>query len=457
MSKRLLVSVLALALAGAACGDDNNESNNTPTNNAGTDAGTDDADSGVEPFSEDCTTMIVPSTNEDAAAAAEENRQNITTALVEPSEGDVICLGDGTYNLTEQLTLNASNVSNIEIRGQSQDGTILDFDGQDGGANGILVDGIDDIRVADLTIKNTAGDGIKIQNGDGVEMVNLTVTWDGGPNTSNGAYGVYPVLNQNVLVEGCDVSYASDAGIYVGQSNTVIARNNVAYGNVAGLEIENTTNAEVHDNHLYENTGGLLIFNLPGLQVKEGGNNIVRDNLIENNNQVNFAEAGTIVSLVPQGVGLLLLATDNNEIYNNEVKDNQSIGLGIASYFITGEDIEDPEYDPFSESNFIHDNTFENNGYQPVELAAALNGGNPVPSMLVDGVFNPELPDGTTWLDVRDCFDANVTEDGSDADFLNFNYDSSDAPADITDCSTEWTDFCHYQCTYDPLPSVTLE
>ncbi len=448
MSKKALVGLLALALAGAACGDDGSESNNAG-NNASNNQQT------VEPFSEDCTTMIAPSTNEDAEAAAEENRQNITTALVDPAEGDVICLGDGTYNLTAGLTLNASGVSNIEIRGQSQDGTILDFDGQSDGANGILVDGIDDIRVADFTIKNTAGDGIKIQNADGVEMVNLTVTWDGGPKTSNGAYGVYPVLTQNVLVEGCSVSYAADAGIYVGQSNTVIARNNEAFGNVAGLEIENTTNADVYDNHLYENTGGLLVFNLPGLDVKEGGDNKIHDNLIENNNQPNFAKSGTIVSLVPAGVGLLLLATDRNEVHGNEILDNDSGGLAIISYLMTGEEYSDDEYDPYSESNYVHDNTFENNGTNPVDFALIINGGERVPDLSIDGYFNPDSQ--ASFEELRDCFENNKKTSGDDATFINFDQQSDYDPPSATDCSDTWTDFCHYQCTGETLPSVTLE
>jgi parallel beta-helix repeat protein len=446
---KILVGLLALSLAAAACGDDSS-SNNEPGNNG----------QSVTPFSEDCTTMIVPSTAEDAAEAAEENRVNITETLVAPGDGDVICLGDGTYNLTAGLTLNASDVADIEIRGQSQDGTVLDFDGQDQGANGILVDGIDGFRAANFTIKNTAGDGIKVQNGDGIELVNLTVTWDGGPKTSNGAYAIYPVLDTNVLIEGCVASNAADAGIYVGQTDTVIARNNEAFGNVAGLEIENTSNAEVHDNNLHDNTGGLLVFNLPGLEVKDGSHNIIRDNTIVNNNQVNFAPDGAIVALVPKGVGVMLLATDNNEVYNNEISGNQSLGLAVVSYLATGEDYSDETYDPYSESNYIHDNTFDNNGTDPVALAAAIASGNGLdvlPAINIDGVINPDLPDDTTFMDVRDCFGGNTAADGSQAEFFNFDFLNADAPTDITDCSDTWTDFCHYECTRDALPTVTLE
>jgi parallel beta-helix repeat protein len=444
MAKRLLIALVSLALIGAAaCGDsdgddaENNGNNSTSNNN-----------NAAEPFSDDCTAFVTPSED------GEENRQNITEHLVDPSDGDVICLGDGTYPVGGQLTLNASDVADIEIRGQSQDGTILDFDGQSG-SNGVLVDGIDDFRAADFTIKNTAGDAIKVQNSDGVELVNLTVTWDRGPHTDNGAYGVYPVLDTNVLVEGCEVSHASDAGIYVGQSDTVIVRNNVAFGNVAGLEIENTSNAEVHDNHLYENTGGLLVFNLPDLQVRDGSHNKIHSNLVENNNQGNFAESGTIVSNVPAGVGILLLSTDNNEVHDNEILANESVGVAIISYLLTGEDIEDPDYDPFSESNYVHDNTFRDNGNNPGGLAALFVVEGRVPDLVIDGIFNPE--DGVSFEDVRNCFEGNAKDGGDDATFVNIDFQDDYDPDDITDCSTESTDFCHYQCTGETLPNITLQ
>ena len=66
-----------------------------------------------------------------------------------------------------------------------------------------------------------------------------------GPSEDNGAYGLYPVQCENVLVEESIVRGASDAGIYVGQSQSVIVRNNVAAKNVAGIEVENSYDVDV--------------------------------------------------------------------------------------------------------------------------------------------------------------------------------------------------------------------
>ena len=64
--------------------------------------------------------------------------------------------------------------------------------------------------------------------------------------------------NQNVLIDGCVAIGASDAGIYVGQSQNIIVKNSIAQYNVAGIEIENSFYADVFDN-LTSHTGGILV------------------------------------------------------------------------------------------------------------------------------------------------------------------------------------------------------
>ncbi|GIS71112.1 MAG: hypothetical protein CM1200mP10_06890 [Candidatus Neomarinimicrobiota bacterium] len=102
----------------------------------------------------------------------------------------------------------------------------------------------------------------------------------------------------------------SDAGIYVGQSKDIVVRNNIAYGNVTGIEIENSVNALVENNEVYDNAGGILVFLLPNNPSKVSINCKIINNYIYNNNHVNFGEPGSIVSNVPQGTGLMVMAGD---------------------------------------------------------------------------------------------------------------------------------------------------
>ena len=100
-------------------------------------------------------------------------------------------------------------------------------------------------------------------------MINLRTEWTGGPKSTNGAYGFYPVESEDVLIDGC-VKQNSDAGIYVGQSKNIIVRNSIAQYNVADIEIENSYYADVYDNLASHNTGGILIFDLPDLPQQRG-------------------------------------------------------------------------------------------------------------------------------------------------------------------------------------------
>ena len=177
---------------------------------------------------------------------------------------------------------------NVVIKGKGMDKTILNFKNQLSGAEGIKITNSINITIADLTVQDTKGDGIKAQQVNGIIFRNVKTEWTRGAHTKNGGYGIYPVQCDQVLIENCVARGASDAGIYVGQSNYAIVRNNKAFENVAGIEIENTSHADVYGNEMYNNTGGLLIFDLPDLIKKKGGYCRAYDNYIHHNNHKNF-------------------------------------------------------------------------------------------------------------------------------------------------------------------------
>ncbi len=177
---------------------------------------------------------------------------------------------------------------------------------------------------------------------------------------------------RQVLIEGCTSTGASDAGIYVGQSEEIIVRNNKAEQNVAGIEIENSIRADVYDNVATDNSGGILVFTLPDLPKKEGRHCRVYNNRLVGNNHANFAPKGNTVATVPPGTGMMIMANDQVEVFNNSIEQNQTTGLAIVSYMITGLAIKDEKYDPFCESIHIHDNHFHSNGAAPGGSLGAL-------------------------------------------------------------------------------------
>ena len=449
-----MFAVVALLAGVGACGPDKNKKDDD--DNGGKDAGvmdastqdgaTEDAESDAvafQAFHNDCTITTGP------AGSAEETTKNLERAFVESGEGDVICLVDGKYDVKRELALTENGIT---LRGESQKGTVLDFDAQKEGANGIVVNAAKNFAAINFTIKNTASDSLKTKGTDGVVMKNITVTWDRGKSVKNGAYALYPVESKNVLIEGCEVSYARDAGVYLGQSDTAIIRDNEAYGNVIGIEIENTYRAEAYNNHAHGNTDGFLVINLPDLQVKGGGENLVYDNKIEDNNIDNFGKQGTAVAKMPPGSGMIVLASNNNEIRDNTIKNNKSLGMAVVSYhLIDAGGSDDMKYDPYPEGNWLHDNTLENNGNDPTgaaQIASRMDG--TAPQVTWDGRFdtNKDNSDGSK----TNCFENNKTPGGMNLGVERISA-TDECPSMMGGMGAE---YCKNDCSHDKVERVDL-
>ncbi len=318
--------------------------------------------------------------------------------LIQAKAGDVITIPAGVHEITRSLSL---NVSGVTIAGAGIDESILSFKNQVQGAEGLLVSA-NDFVIRDLAIEDTIGDAIKINESSNVQVLRVRTEWTGGPLSTNGAYGIYPVQSNNVLIDEAVAIGASDAGIYVGQSSQIIVRNSRAEYNVAGIEIENSTFADVHDNVTTNNTGGILVFDLPNLPVQGGRNTRVYDNQIFDNNTANFAPEGNIVAGVPAGTGLMIMANDNIEVFGNNFIDNNSANVLIVSYLINELPITDPNYDPFPEAIYIHNNQYTGGGEtpdsEPLGLLQAATG-QPIPDIVWDGMLSP----GKTAADAL-CF-----------------------------------------------------
>jgi parallel beta-helix repeat protein len=306
-------------------------------------------------------------------------QQQLQTALIEARPGDTVRLARGRFELTSGLSL---DVDRVTIRGDGADRSILSFTGQRRGAEGLLITS-DGVRLRDFAVEDARGDAIKARDCNGIHIRGVRVEWTRGPNPENGAYGLYPVNCDNVLIERSVARGASDAGIYVGQSRNIIVRDNVAEYNVAGIEIENSFAADVFGNTTTHNTGGILVFDLPGLP-QQGGHDIrVYENNIVDNNTPNFAPAGNIVAGVPAGTGVLIMANRNVHVFDNDIADNGTVNILVTAY---REAFQDANYNPLARDIVIRDNRFGNTGYAPTgDLAGLAQMGVPMPDVLWDG------------------------------------------------------------------------
>ncbi len=302
-------------------------------------------------------------------------------ALIEAEPGDTIVLAAGRYELTDGLSL---AVDRVTIDGAGPDKTILSFKGQLGAGEGLLVTS-DDVVLRNFAVEDAKGDGIKSKGADRIVYKNIRVEWTGGPKETNGAYGVYPVESRDVLVDGAIVKGASDAGIYVGQSENIIVRNSLVSYNVAGIEIENSRRADVMHNLAEHNTGGILVFDLPNLPKMGGGDVRVFQNKVTNNDTPNFAPKGNIVATVRKGTGILVMANDGVEVTQNLLEGNATSNVMIVAYRNA---FKDAKYNPLPRRIAVHQNKHGKSGFAPEipgaeQLMAAFGG--TIPPVLWDG------------------------------------------------------------------------
>jgi len=376
-------------------------------------------------------------------------QKQLQLQLIEAKPGDVITIPAGVHAINRSLSL---NVSGVTIRGEGMDKSILSFKNQVQGAEGLLVHA-SDFTIEDLAIEDTVGDGLKINEGRNIIIRRVRAEWTNGPDEKNGAYGIYPVQTENVLLEECIAIGASDSGIYVGQSRNVIIRNNRAERNVAGIEIENTFSADVYGNVTIENTGGILIFNMPDLP-QPGHSTRVYQNTVIGNNTDNFGAAGTPVASVPAGSGIVINSNDRVEIFDNDIADNDTANIIVSSYYATGMQGTGEmaaDYDPYPETIYIYDNRFSGGGESPdgldlKALKVAMFGltGN-FPDILWDGYVNADKvdADGNLLPEFAICVD------NGDAEVLNA--DLGNGSDNIVVGAQQ------HNCQHDKLPAIVLD
>lgn len=379
-------------------------------------------------FDGDCDIWYIADDNSPASAPNEDQTQeqvDTLTALFAAKAGDTIEFSEGVFEFT--TTLDMAHKQGITLKGQGMAKTILDF-AQSKSPEGISMSHMTGITIEEMTVLDTPGFSVKVSHSNFVTLRNLRAMWSsaganrGGmdpkiPSTlevtcehpwpdsfarpenvpaprlnglpiafplatglftdasgsprnytidnSNGGYAIYPVLSNNVLLDNVVSLGASDAGIYVGQSNDIIVKNSEALFNVAGYEIENSDRADMHDNVAHCNTAGFLVFDLPGLN-QYGEQTRIFNNYAGYNNLANFAPGG-VVSAVPQGTGLLQLGYDKVEFFNNVVEFNRTLGyVGASHELLDGNtNNSDKRMDLYPEGIHIHSNIFTTNGTLP--------------------------------------------------------------------------------------------
>jgi parallel beta-helix repeat protein len=300
------------------------------------------------------------SSNEAVAARAPQTMtvragESIQAAVNRARPGDTIEVLPGVYK--EEVKI---DIDNITLRGISQDqgGKARPvFDGEKKLSDAVIVTGSNFV-IENFDLRDYIANGVVAQHARNVTFRDLSIN-------TTGLYGVYPVSCTGVTIERCVATGIADAALYVGQSRDIVVRDSEAYANVTGIEIENSINAVVENNYVHDNTGGILVFVLPNNPSKVGRDCVVRNNRVINNNHPNFGNPNSIVSNVPPGTGVLVMAAKNTEVTGNEIRGNDGYGVGVFSLEVAFPKGTAFDVGPTPENTFIHDNTYSDNGRNP--------------------------------------------------------------------------------------------
>lgn len=284
--------------------------------------------------------------------------ESIQAAVTKANNGDVVLIYPGTYRESVYI-----DKDNITLRGVVEEGKWPLLEG-DGKLNDAILYSGNGITIEWLKIMHYKGNAIMGQSGNNYVIRNNRII-------DTGVYGIFPQFGKNGLIEYNVLSGIEDAAIYVGMCDNVDVKHNEVFDSVAGIEIENTRHALVENNYAHNNTAGILVFITPGLPIKTAYDVIIRDNFIVNNNTPNFGAPGSIVSNVPVGVGVVVMAADDVKIEGNIISGNQTAGIVITDLAFITDVASDKESEPNPDNIQILDNLMFDNGADPVAQVKA--------------------------------------------------------------------------------------
>lgn len=309
---------------------------------------------------------------------------SIRAALASAQPGDTIKVLPGIYKEGAPDDLNALTITvdGIKLLGDSGNGNPVVLENAGSQSYGVWVSpanstgaaqsddehppcGFDGSRLHGFTIRGFTLRGFQ-QHGlhlacvDGFNISNNV-------SENNSVYGLFPVVSSNGfltnnVVRGTEL----DAGIYVGQSDSVVIAGNRSENNLIGLEVENSRNCSVLGNELTGNTVGILVDILPFLVKKTQDTTLVAHNKVHDNNKVNTGPPGDITSVIPSGTGILVIGGHAATVTLNRVDKNGFAGIAVASLCLglalegascTGLDVE-----PDPSDNRVILNDLDNNG-----------------------------------------------------------------------------------------------
>lgn len=304
------------------------------------------------------------------AIAANDSRERVVTTTIQAAvdaaqPGDTIRVPPGTYR--ENVVVSKDNLHLTGSLAAVLDGTGLS------GTTGIRVapaapaTEIDGFRLSGLTIQNYSRTGVVLNSVKGFRIGD-------GRYRQNHEYAIFPIRSSDGTIERNLVTGSDDAAIYVGQSQDVSIQGNQVGDSTIGIEVENSARIAVRQNRASGNSIGVFVQVSPLRTVKATEEVVVERNVLEANNRPNpVTDPTELLSHVPSGMGLLIIAADRVTAEQNVVSRNDSAGIALGRMPAELAAL-DPAVNPLPDRAVIKDNVLAQNGRRPDPKLAPLPG-----------------------------------------------------------------------------------
>ena len=344
--------------------------------------------------------------------------REIQLNLILAEEGDTVEFDEGLIQLLGSLSL--QDKENLIIRGKGINRTIIDFSNQVGGKNGFNISNCKNIVLEELTILPKLGHAIRCLGSKNIVIRKVKTNW-ARKNFQPVGDGFSINSSSDVIVDDC-INSSFISGISVEQSNNIVIRFSETFDNILGIRVANSINVDIHSNNIHHNSSGLYVYAVPDMAKKKSERIRIFNNIVRDNNGENLSPFESIFSQVPTGQGIMIMASDFLEIFDNTIIDNKTAGTSIFSYPVIGEETKDAQYNPYSSSIFIHDNIYRRSSQMPtlnhmIGWFLFTRFYRNSPDIIFDGLYDP-IYEKNKFLPYsrRLCLDNNIN-----AKYLNMN------------------------------------
>lgn len=263
--------------------------------------------------------------------------RSISSAVRHAHRGDTIRIAAGVYR--EGVTVKGHRYDWLRLIGDTRHPSRVRLDGATvhgpAAANGIKVEGADNVTIAGMEARHYKGNGFFAVNVTGYLMTHLIAD-------RTGAYGLYAFNSFGGRMSYSTAYYNNDSGFYIGQTPVQVKprRSYVehvrAWGNVLGFSGTNMRYVTIRYSEFFNNGLGIV----PNALVSEkfpppSGNTIYRNRIFWNNfnyfKRAPFKLRASATGDIPYpiGTGVLLFGSRDTHVMNNQIFGNWLIGVGM--------------------------------------------------------------------------------------------------------------------------------